>query len=229
MPSPTSTTARAGRRPGSRPGRWAATATSLRNSTARRQTGRRSTSTPTSRSRAPTSTSAPTCTSEPGSTTTHLSIGPAGGNGNLDFDYDAFFDGVSADGSKVWLDTDEVLTADDTDESFDVYERSGASITRISIGSDGRQRRIRRVLRRGIGKRLASVLRHAGADGRRRTPTVDPTYMSAPSGATTLMSVGPARRQRRPVLLVRRHHERRPQPLLDIPRAAHRRRHRLLG
>ena len=44
-----------------------------------------------------------------GGATSHLSIGPAGGNGNDDFDYDAFFDGTSVDGSIAWLHTDEVL------------------------------------------------------------------------------------------------------------------------
>jgi hypothetical protein len=72
-----------------------------------------------------------------GGTTTHLSIGPAGGNGNIDFDYDAFFDGASADGSKVWLHTDEVLVYSDTDDQNDVYERSGASIGLVSVGSAG--------------------------------------------------------------------------------------------
>jgi len=72
-----------------------------------------------------------------GGTTTHLSIGPAGGNGNLDFDYDAEFDGASADGSKVWLHTDEVLVANDTDDQNDVYERSGGNISLVSVGSTG--------------------------------------------------------------------------------------------
>jgi hypothetical protein len=72
-----------------------------------------------------------------GTTTTHLSIGPDGGNGNIDFDYDAFFSGASADGTKVWLDTDEILTADDTDASDDVYQASGGSISRISFGPSG--------------------------------------------------------------------------------------------
>jgi hypothetical protein len=72
-----------------------------------------------------------------GGATTHLSIGPAGGNGNLDFDYDAFFDGASADGAKVWLHTDEVLVATDTDTENDVYERSGGSIQLASVGSAG--------------------------------------------------------------------------------------------
>jgi hypothetical protein len=69
--------------------------------------------------------------------TTHLSIGPAGGNGNLDFDYDAFFAGVSGDGSKAWIKTDEALTFDDTDTFDDVYERSSGGISRISLGSSG--------------------------------------------------------------------------------------------
>jgi len=72
-----------------------------------------------------------------GATTTHLSIGPAGGNGNEDFDYDAFFDGASADGSKVWIHTDEVLVSGDTDAANDVYERAGASITRVTTGPAG--------------------------------------------------------------------------------------------
>ena len=72
-----------------------------------------------------------------GGTTTHLSIGPAGGNGNADFDYDAFYAGNSADGSKVWIKTDEALTFDDTDTFDDVYEVSGGGITRISSGPTG--------------------------------------------------------------------------------------------
>jgi hypothetical protein len=72
-----------------------------------------------------------------GGTTTHLSIGPAGGNGNLDFDYDAFFAGSSADGTEAWIKTDEALTYDDTDTFDDVYQVSGSGITRISTGPSG--------------------------------------------------------------------------------------------
>jgi hypothetical protein len=72
-----------------------------------------------------------------GGITTHLSIGPAGGNGNEDLDYDATFDGASADGTKVWLHTDETLTADDTDAANDIYQRSGAAIARVSTGAAG--------------------------------------------------------------------------------------------
>jgi hypothetical protein len=69
-----------------------------------------------------------------GGATSHLSIGPAGGNGNVDFDYDAFFDGASADGSIAWLHTDEVLVGGDGDAANDVYERAGTSITLVSGG-----------------------------------------------------------------------------------------------
>ena len=72
-----------------------------------------------------------------GGTTTHLSIGPAGGNGNDDFDYHAYFDGASADGSTVWLHTDEALVASDTDTANDVYERTGAGIAVVSTGPTG--------------------------------------------------------------------------------------------
>jgi hypothetical protein len=62
--------------------------------------------------------------------TTQVSTGPSGGNGPND----AFFDGISADGSHVFFETDEVLTSDDTDASFDVYDRSGGATTRVSAG-----------------------------------------------------------------------------------------------
>ena len=66
-------------------------------------------------------------------TTTRISTGPAGGNGA----FVAFFDGNSADGSRVFFDTREVLTADDTDASRDVYERAGVTTTRLSTGTTG--------------------------------------------------------------------------------------------
>jgi hypothetical protein len=69
--------------------------------------------------------------------TAHLSIGPAGGNGNLDFDYDAFFDGASANGSTAWIHTDEVLVGTDTDVTNDVYEHSGGGISVLSTGPTG--------------------------------------------------------------------------------------------
>jgi hypothetical protein len=70
-----------------------------------------------------------------GGATTHLSIGPAGGNGNDDFDYDAFFDGASVDGTVAWLHTDEVLIGTDTDAANDVYQRVGGTLSMVSGGS----------------------------------------------------------------------------------------------
>jgi hypothetical protein len=66
-----------------------------------------------------------------GLTTTLVSTGPAGGNGA----FDAFFEGVSADGSRVHFSTDEALVAGDTDTRFDVYERSGGTTNQISNGN----------------------------------------------------------------------------------------------
>jgi hypothetical protein len=63
----------------------------------------------------------------------HISLGPTGGNGVAD----VFFDAVSGDGSRVFFDTDERLTTQDTDSSFDVYERRGGTTTLISIGPAG--------------------------------------------------------------------------------------------
>jgi Tol biopolymer transport system component len=68
-----------------------------------------------------------------GGTTTQVSTGPAGGNGA----FDATYDGSSGDGTRVFFDTKEVLTADDTDAQFDLYQRSGGTTTRLSTGPTG--------------------------------------------------------------------------------------------
>jgi hypothetical protein len=68
-----------------------------------------------------------------GGTTTLISTGSTGGNGN----FDAFPDDVSADGSRVFFETEERLVAADTDNFFDVYERSGATTTLVSTGPTG--------------------------------------------------------------------------------------------
>ena len=68
-----------------------------------------------------------------GGTTTRLSTGSTGGNGA----FDIFFAAVSADGTRAFFETDEKLTAADTDAAFDVYERSGGATTLISTGSPG--------------------------------------------------------------------------------------------
>ena len=66
-------------------------------------------------------------------TTTLLSTGPTGGNGTKD----AYFEGSSKDGTRVWFETDESLVAGDTDGRQDVYERSGSTTALVSTGPTG--------------------------------------------------------------------------------------------
>jgi hypothetical protein len=68
-----------------------------------------------------------------GGTTTLVSTAPTGGNGA----FDAFFEGVSSDGSTVFFTTNEKLTAADTDSEYDVYRHSGSATNLISAGSTG--------------------------------------------------------------------------------------------
>jgi hypothetical protein len=62
-----------------------------------------------------------------------VSTGPAGGNGA----FPAFFGGSSLDGSQVFFETSEQLTANDTDSSQDVFERDGGTTVRSSIWGTG--------------------------------------------------------------------------------------------
>lgn len=81
-------------------------------------------------------------------TTTHISVGPNGGNGA----YQVFFGGASLDGTRVFFDTREALVAGDTDgacpdtsepplfilQCIDTYERTnGTTTTWISSGGNG--------------------------------------------------------------------------------------------
>ena len=69
-----------------------------------------------------------------GGTTTLVSTGPAGTNAALD----AAFGGVTPNASHIYFTTREVLTADDTDTSRDVYDRSsGTTTTRVSASATG--------------------------------------------------------------------------------------------
>jgi hypothetical protein len=123
-----------------------------------------------------------------GGVTTLVSTGPDGGNGA----FDAGFRGASADGSRVFFETDEKLvTPADTDSVGDVYERSGGVTTLISTGPNG-----------GNG---ASNAFFAGVseDGSRVFFTTDEKLVTPAdadaatdiykrsSGATTLISTGP--------------------------------------
>ncbi len=70
-----------------------------------------------------------------------LTPGVISEHGGPGFAEGVLFDGMSADGSRVFFTTKDKLTADDTDESADIYaaEVSGesASLTRISTGEGG--------------------------------------------------------------------------------------------
>jgi hypothetical protein len=48
---------------------------------------------------------------------------------------DAFFAGASQDGTKVFFHTKERLVAGDTDSKFDIYQRSAATTTQVSVGA----------------------------------------------------------------------------------------------
>jgi hypothetical protein len=65
--------------------------------------------------------------------TTLVSTGPAGGNGEVD----AWLNAVSADGNRVVFSTEERLTSDDTDAVTEIYLREGGSLERLSLGPEG--------------------------------------------------------------------------------------------
>jgi hypothetical protein len=69
-----------------------------------------------------------------GGTTTHVSIGPSGGNSGVD----SFYVGNSTDGTRVFFVSYDSLVAGDTDVGRkDVYERSGGTVTQLSTGGNG--------------------------------------------------------------------------------------------
>jgi hypothetical protein len=69
-----------------------------------------------------------------GGTTTEVSVGPAGGNSANP----SFFVGNSADGTKVFFESYDMITSSDTDGGRkDVYERSGGTVTQLSTGGNG--------------------------------------------------------------------------------------------
>ncbi len=123
-----------------------------------------------------------------GGTTTRISTGPTGGNG----DFTNFFRGASADGTRVLFYTYEPLDAGDTDSRLDLYERSGTTTARISTGPAG-----------GNGPFDVSFARGASADGTRVFfSTAEPLAAGDTdtrldiyerfNGTTTLISTGPA-------------------------------------
>src|SRR5436190_1162356 len=61
----------------------------------------------------------------------------AGGPAGSSAVFDAFVDGVSADGSRVFFRTFEPMVSADTDMQMDTYERAGGQTTLLSTGPAG--------------------------------------------------------------------------------------------
>jgi hypothetical protein len=122
-----------------------------------------------------------------GTTTTLLSTGPSGGNGPAN---DAFFDAISADGTRVFFDTDESLVSTDTDSGFDVYERSGSTTALVSVGSAG-QNGSSDVIFDGISRDGAHVyFETADQFGAGDSDTETDIYDRS-GGTTSLVTTGP--------------------------------------
>ena len=68
-----------------------------------------------------------------GGVTRLVSAGQTGGNGA----FEASLQGASADGARVFFDTNEPLVGADTDNAVDVYERAGGVTTLVSAGQTG--------------------------------------------------------------------------------------------
>ena len=100
------------------------------------------------------------------------------------------YTGASADGARVFFETAEKMTPDDGDISVDVFERSGATTTRVSVGQIG-------------GNTFDSRFAGASADGTRVFFTTLDKLVSADTdnaidiyersgGTTSLISTGPS-------------------------------------
>jgi hypothetical protein len=69
-----------------------------------------------------------------GSATTLISTGPGAGAFGP---FDSYFAGTSTDGTRVFFITRGALIGADSDQSFDVYERSGSATSLVSTGTTG--------------------------------------------------------------------------------------------
>ena len=120
-----------------------------------------------------------------GTTTTLVSTGPTGGNGQ----FDVFFDDVSIDGLRVFFETEEQLVAGDTDTQVDIYERTGGTTTLVSAGTPG-------------NGNFAAIFAGISQDGGRVFFETDEQLVASDAdntydvyrrqgGTTTLLSTGP--------------------------------------
>ena len=119
-------------------------------------------------------------------TTTLMSTGPAGGNGNLD----AFLRGHSDDGATLFFDTSESLVSGDSDSFKDIYQRAGGVTTLMSTGPAS------------ANAPVDALFRGSAGDGTRMFFTTSEPLVSDDSdisvdvyerfdNQTTLVSVGP--------------------------------------
>lgn len=116
---------------------------------------------------------------------TQVSVGATNGNGA----FGVIFNGSSSDGTVLFFSTSEKLTADDSDSTIDIFQRSGGATTRVSQGQ----------INGNSG--TAAVFRGASSDGSRVVfdtteklvagdgDTAVDLYMRA-AGTTSLVSAG---------------------------------------
>ena len=123
-----------------------------------------------------------------GGVTTLVSTGPTDAQNSSD---GSGFGGVSADGSRVFFWSGAQLTADDTDNAQDVYERAGGVTTLVSLGTQSNE----------SNPNLSAFFAGASTDGSRvvfttsdqllpaDTDALPDVYVRA-NGTTTLVSPG---------------------------------------
>src|SRR5215210_1497969 len=122
--------------------------------------------------------------------TTQLSRGAVNGNGAWQVTYR----GASADGNRVFFDTEEALVSADADAALDVYERAAGQTTRVSPGTADAPAEFGGVSRDGArvffrsAERLASSdtddagdVYAAGVAQAASTPTATPTSTATPT------------------------------------------------
>jgi hypothetical protein len=122
--------------------------------------------------------------------TTRLSSGPAGGNGGFEEFFDAFFAGASADGTRVFIETDEALVSSDVDIQTDVYERAGGLTSLVSVGPAGGNGSYDADFR-GASEDGGRVFFHTAEVLSSSDTDLSTDVYERSGGATTLISTGP--------------------------------------